>query len=169
MLKRVNEIYTEWENSNYLLYEGELFTGVEYCVYPDGKLQKERSYYEGIEAGFDRYWHSNGVLGSDTPKRGPCSIAITFSREWHSNQQLKEECTMEHNVLIARKIWNEEGILVRDWTLEEDESEPIYRLLQSCRADNHEYPPAFLEFEVEVEKYLAKYPSDRVYYEKDFL
>jgi hypothetical protein len=167
MLYRVNGIYTEWEDSNFLLYQGNLFTGIQYYLYPNGQIQKERSYFEGRETGFDRSWYSNENLRSEIPKFGSSHV-ITFFKKWHSNGQLSEEGFMEYGVVFKKKIWDEKGILTKDWKLEENEAEPMYRYLQMLRKDHREYSPEFLHFEKEIEEYLVAYPSNRAYYERDF-
>ncbi|HEY9693758.1 MAG TPA: hypothetical protein V6D15_16250 [Oculatellaceae cyanobacterium] len=168
MLKRVNGIYTEYEDSAILIYKGIPFTGVKYFTYPNGQIQKERSYYEGRETGFDRSWYPNGVLKHEIPKISSSSIIETW-KEWYSNKQLKTEGFKEHGVTIKSKTCNEDGELIEEWEFPQNESEPIYQYLQMLRKDFSEHPPDFLEFEKKIEEYLAKYPSDNVYYEKDFV
>ncbi len=126
------------------------------------------SFYEGLDWGFKRRWYRNGVLEEYTPLRNNSSIGLC--REWHSNGQLKVEYFIERGVTTKRKECNKKGEIISDWMLPEDGSDISYEILEMRKTvPLYEPNPGVLDFEKEIEEYLATHPSDRVYYEKDFL
>ena len=159
-------------------YQGESFIGIAYFTYyKTGQILSEASYYNGRIWGFYRGWHKNGNLEYDRPHgnrgdEGVCKI-------WYNNGVLKKEYFVEQSVRIWEKEWNRHGELIRDWILPEDESNTSYaRLLQERRMPDffksigvpiYDKKPDLIELEQHIVDYIAIHPSNRVYYEKDFL
>jgi hypothetical protein len=178
MIIRINRNNLGINEMQQYTYQGEPFIGIAYFTsYKTGQILNEASYYSGLIWGFSRGWYKNGNLEYDRPAsngadEGLCKI-------WHGNGILKKEYFVEESVRIWEKEWNKQGELIRDWTLPEDESNPSYRLLLQGRGMPDFYKSIgvpipeekadLLELERQIVEYIAIHPSNRVYYEKDFL
>jgi hypothetical protein len=178
MLIRINRNNLGMNALQQFTYQGKPFIGIAYFASrKTGQILSEDSYYNGITWGFYRGWHKNGNLEYDRPHenggdKGLCKI-------WYSSGILKKEYFVEESVSIWEKEWNRQGELIRDWTLPEDESNPSYGLLLQGRGMPDFYKSLgvpipekkadLIRLEQQIVEYLTIHPSNRVYYEKDFL
>jgi antitoxin component YwqK of YwqJK toxin-antitoxin module len=59
------------------------FTGIIYATHPDGGLELEYNYVEGLPSGIQRQWYPGGQLEKEWDAvRGKGSV---WSRQWHPN------------------------------------------------------------------------------------
>ena len=95
------------------LLEGAPFTGVIYANHPDGGLELEYNYAEGLPSGIQRQWYRGGQLEKEWDAvRGKGSV---WSRQWHPNGVLKYERINDENGLASRiREWSEDGRLLSD-------------------------------------------------------
>ncbi|HEY9693760.1 MAG TPA: hypothetical protein V6D15_16260 [Oculatellaceae cyanobacterium] len=187
MLKRLREDQLDDFDVHYRLILGTTpYTGLVYKIDKKGQVTVEYSCCEGFDWGFKRAWYSNGVLQEDYKIR--FLRVYGWSKEWHSNGQLKEESFVEDStgLVIRRKKWNEKGELIDYFALEKDpdSNRERYQMWIERKAIYAQFPedpaiepspflkdlmPKGAAFEARIIKYLAKCPSNRVYYEQDFL
>jgi hypothetical protein len=170
MLTRVRD--KELGYSSYHFYEypepDQPFTGITYETYPNGQIKFDKSYFNGIPTGFEREWYSNGQLKSECGM--DAGVVDVFCKEWHENGQLKSDEIYEYGIGIAEKTWDYQGKLLSEKHIEDNQSGFAYQMLEQSRG----FPPhnkslEEIQFDNEIEIYLAKYPSAQVYYEKDFI
>jgi hypothetical protein len=185
MLKRVsgntNTIdYSPEYPYNAYRYEGQAFTGIEYFVDREGKVMEEQSYFEGMRWGICRVWRDNGTLRCEYFSRYDMEDGI--GKIYHLDGRIKEEFFAEMGIILRRKEWSKEGNLIEDFNLENEPEHSDYtywrmrqdRKRSRCEKTNEqiewklEFERRAAEFEKEVAEYLVKYPSNKVYYEKDF-
>lgn len=131
-MKEVDFRSLEHDDEGRMLDREQLFTGTAVERWPAGQLATQLSFADGIQEGWTRGWHENGVMRSETFYRRGRVVGVT--REWYSNGQLKLEKEIEHGICVWSKEWNETGDLVRDYVLPEDH--PQYKTLQLRRERN---------------------------------
>jgi hypothetical protein len=170
MLIKVQE--KELGYSSYHFYEypepDQPFTGIAYETYPNGQIKSDKSYFKGIQKGFEREWYSNGQLEHECGMEA--GVADIFYKEWYINGQLKGDEIYENGIGIINKVWDEKGNLLSEEYLEQDKSSFAYKMLEQRRKyPTHTKSIEEVQFEQEINNYLLKYPSSRVYYEKDFI
>jgi antitoxin component YwqK of YwqJK toxin-antitoxin module len=112
-----------------MLHQGHLFTGTAVRRWPNGQLRVQMNFVDGIEDGWVRGWHENGVARSETFYRRGRVVGVR--RGWYSNSQLKLEEEIEHGSCVWGKEWSETGDLVKDYVLPKDH--PEYKMLQRMR------------------------------------
>lgn len=67
------------------LLDGTPFTGIVYSERPDGTLESESNYVDGLPDGLQQEWHPNGVLAQRAiAVRGNGSSEV---HTWHANGQ----------------------------------------------------------------------------------
>lgn len=114
------------------MLEGEeLFSGIAVERWPGGELASRMSFLDGIQDGWSRGWHRNGVAESEAFYREGGVVGVR--REWYSNGQLKLEAEIEEGTCLWKKEWSETGDLVNNYVLPEDH--PEYKMLQRWRSE----------------------------------
>lgn len=113
-------------------WNGKPFTGIAFEYNGQGKLISEVSFVDGIEHGIARDWYPSGQLKKETYLMWGGLHGV--SREWFENGRLKSEAYGEYAILIKRKIWDEDGNLILDKHI--SENDPLYKILQSRRQRN---------------------------------
>jgi antitoxin component YwqK of YwqJK toxin-antitoxin module len=106
---------------------GEPFTGIEEFENDEGR--GEATYVDGILSGLRRGWFPSG-----TPYYEEEMLMGVYhgkKREWHPDGQLAEEADYELGVKLRQKLWDEDGVLIEEFELEEDD--PAYEELRLKR------------------------------------
>ncbi|MCY7334968.1 MAG: hypothetical protein LH613_01945 [Chamaesiphon sp.] len=122
--------------------------------------------------GFSRSWRDNHTLRDEyfwkyDGTYGNC-------KKSYLDGQPKEQSFREGSVLIWRKRWSKQGELIEDFNLK---NETEHETHESWKRRKHapeevktlemlEYEKRAADFEQEISEYLAKYPSDKIHYEK---
>ncbi len=155
-------------------YEGEAFTGIEYYVYK-GRIIEEQSYFEGMRWGFSRSWRDNNTLRDEYfwKLEGPYGICTKY----YLDGQLKQQSLHDGRIVIWRKKYNKQGELIEDFNLENEPEHENYESWRRRQNTSKEFQTLeeleddkrAAQFEQEISEYLAKYPSNKIYYEKDFI
>ncbi len=112
-------------------FEGELFTGIAYELYSDGKLHSEYEYKEGWEDNVGREWYLNGQLKSIEYFKN--KMAYGLHTKYYEDGAKKSESDYELGVELERKMWSESGQLTEHWKLDPDEHKHHYELLLERR------------------------------------
>jgi antitoxin component YwqK of YwqJK toxin-antitoxin module len=110
-------------------YQDQPFTGIARQYRRDGTLLSEIAYVNGLQEGLARWWYPSGELNGEeyfvrNSRHGP-------SREWYPDGRLKRDTLYEHAIVVREQKWDENGKLVRDFTLTEDN--PLFQILQGFR------------------------------------
>ncbi len=182
MLKRISRLQIEHTSDYLYRYEGELFTGIEYDLDKQGQIISESGHFQGMPWGFSRTWSSTGILREEYGLKYGC--AVGYFRKWYLSGKLKEESFIEHNVPIRAKKWDKDGELIESFDLfnpedraKDSNGESYYRSwllwegapVRKQTPETLEFEKKVAEFEQEIAQYLLKYPSNKFYYEKDFV
>ncbi|UOQ72682.1 toxin-antitoxin system YwqK family antitoxin [Hymenobacter cellulosilyticus] len=115
------------------LWEGQPFTGVGVELYPDGTLQAESLFRNGIDTRIGSLWYVTGQLRRRaTANEANHTMQVT---EWYENGKLKSQTTYEHGIKTAEQSWNEQGDLLTDFHLTEQDE--YYPALLRYREGNH--------------------------------
>jgi antitoxin component YwqK of YwqJK toxin-antitoxin module len=125
---RVSEDLLEYE-SDALVLNGKLFSGIGYANYPNGHLRREVTYVEGFPRGYCREWYENGQLSKEwyaEPGVAPSKIT-----QWHENGQIKSICIREHGVELEYKEWGTDGELITERKIAEGTA--MHKLLLRMR------------------------------------
>jgi len=128
-MKIIDQDELAYENDGSYTYEGEPFTGTARLYDEDGKILSEASYVNGMQHGIARYWFPSGELMSEENFVRNSSDGV--SRVWYQNGKLKREMTIEHGICTRAKEWNENGDLIRDYVLPENDT--MFEVLQLRR------------------------------------
>lgn len=116
-------------------YEGRLFSGIVYDLWPDGKRRCEIPYVEGVQEGTARDWYASGRLAVETEYRNGCLHGK--QREWDEEGRLRLEKVYEYGILVERRAWDKDGHLIAQFRLTPEH--PNYEILEIYRRLN---PPA---------------------------
>jgi antitoxin component YwqK of YwqJK toxin-antitoxin module len=116
-MKRVSEDSLEYVNGHYFLGD-EPFTGVGFAHHPDGWLQVEIEYKDGLKWGTQREWFAPDQLLTEAELQS--GLVHGKKRSWHRNGKLAEEGEYESGVALRRKKRDEDGNLVEDFELKEE-------------------------------------------------
>ena len=69
------------------LWNGKPFTGIGYDEYPNGQLEYENNYRDGLPVGLQREWFPNGQIKKEVHAiSGLGSSKVTI---WHANSQIQ--------------------------------------------------------------------------------
>ena len=122
----------DFDVNQFAFWEGKPFTGIAYDLMPDGHVWSELEYVDGREEGIGRTWYPSRQVKHDITYRhggrhGP-------EREWFENGKLKSETIFEHTINVKKRVWDEQGNLIRDFQL--DEEDPNYAILELYREDD---------------------------------
>jgi len=110
-MSRVHYDDLEFDDQLALLGD-EPFTGVVYANYPDGSLESEFHYIDGLPSGVQRQWHPNGQLEAEWDAiRGHGSA---WSRKWHPNGVMKYERINGNRFPVRLREWSEDGQLLKE-------------------------------------------------------
>jgi antitoxin component YwqK of YwqJK toxin-antitoxin module len=187
MIKRLDYMETYLDRDYLFKYKGIPYTGLTYMLDEAGQVISEYGCCEGRKWGFSRKWYSNGQLKEDYKYFD--DGVYGWSKDWHSNGQLKEEAFISKDLglVTKRKKWNSKGELIDYFDLENDPQSNLERyqgwmayksIREEAKKNNIPELPSPIrdfvmdqgvKFDKEIAKYLAQYPSERVYYEKDML
>jgi antitoxin component YwqK of YwqJK toxin-antitoxin module len=99
-------------------YDNTPFTGMVYAIYPDGSMEYEGEYREGVSWGVTKEWYPEGQLAYESTCRNGGLHGI--ERRWHNNGVLASESTGEYGILVRKQQWNEQGKLTEEYQLRED-------------------------------------------------
>lgn len=111
-------------------YQGDLFTGIAYETWPDGRLCFEGEFVDGLRCGLARHWFANGQLEEEgfswnDGVHGPC-------RAFDTDGRLRDWGWSEYGIPLETKLWSENGKLVEHHTLAEDD--PLWSVWYSEHA-----------------------------------
>ena len=110
--------------------DGEPFTGIIESRSPDGRLEGEEEYRDGLLSGRKRGWYPTGGLELEAE----CAEGVYHGkvREWYEDGRLAADAVYEHGIKLRRQAWDESGDLYEDYTL--SESDPAFGILQAARS-----------------------------------
>ncbi|HEY9693759.1 MAG TPA: hypothetical protein V6D15_16255 [Oculatellaceae cyanobacterium] len=174
----------EYTDEHTYAHNGKDFTGINFYINKQEQVTEELSYFEGMKWGFYRKWNSNGVL----LKLHTVNLdGNGRSKKWYGNKVLQEDCFYDSGSIVWRKRWDQQGNLIEDFNIMEDpngENYIYWKKIQSLKEQGKAYnsllPLEIQEvrakwdeqvkhFEEEIANYLEKFPSNKVYYLKDFV
>ncbi|WP_157832255.1 toxin-antitoxin system YwqK family antitoxin [Pseudomonas sp. 09C 129] len=121
----INELSYRQDGLYY--FNNEPFTGVAVEMLENGHIKTEIEHRNGLQWGGAKEWY-----GPDRPM-----VESNFfegvlhgrAREWHENGQIAEDGEYEYGITIWKKHWDENGVLVKEYSI--DESDPRFqRVLQ---------------------------------------
>jgi antitoxin component YwqK of YwqJK toxin-antitoxin module len=119
--------------------DGEPFTGVAFELYePEGVLDFEVAFQNGIRSGPRRAWFETGQPSEDSSMFS--GVLHGKHREWHRNGQLSEESDYELGFKLRSKCWDEKGNLIEDYKLPKDHPNHK-RLVEVYRPGYKDAPP----------------------------
>ena len=94
------------------LVNGKPFTGIIFAQHPNGQLEAEKNYKEGLPEGLQREWYPNGQLKHEwNAIRGHGSSLAT---EWYENGQMKRRTYCRFGWQVRVQEWTQRGQLCRD-------------------------------------------------------
>jgi antitoxin component YwqK of YwqJK toxin-antitoxin module len=121
-------------SGNIIYYNGELFTGIAFTEYPNGKIETEIEYKDGSKHGFDREWYEDGTLEHEYRIKN--GLAHGISIEWNKNGGKKFEGLYENGVVIYELEWDNTGKLVKEYRIENDDRNFPWLLLRRKTSKN---------------------------------
>ncbi|MBT2533584.1 hypothetical protein J7E83_15940 [Arthrobacter sp. ISL-48] len=129
-LPRVDGDDLEWEGQ-LQTWNDEPFTGIEVWRFPNGAIESESTYKEGLRDGLSRTWDENGLLGSEFT----CRLGTMHgnSKKWHANGQLAEDGNYEWGVRIDEKEYNQQGVLIDEFAIDPADPNSQYGILLKFR------------------------------------
>ncbi|MET9662628.1 hypothetical protein [Streptomyces sp. NPDC006510] len=113
----------------YIGDEPEPFSGLAYSTQGNAFRDAEITYVNGLRHGPCREWYGPGRLALDEVYFDDALHGS--ARHWHKNGQLEEEGEYEYGVTLWEKSWDENGNLLKDYTMPEDSSDR--KFLQGVR------------------------------------
>ncbi len=119
-LDYTDELIFEWQEKP--------FTGIAYEL-EDDTLQSEISYIDGVQQGITREWYLSGQLKIECLYKN--GSLHGYYREWFKNDQMKTDRLYELAVLVRKKDWDVNGVLLEDFEI--DEQHQQYSLLEKLR------------------------------------
>lgn len=129
-LPRVEGDDLEWEGQ-LQTWNGEPFTGIEVWRFPNGAIESESTYKDGLKDGLSRTWDEHGQLRSQFTRR--LGAMYGNCRKWHANGQLAEDGNYEWGVRLDEKGYNEQGTLINEFFMDPADSTSQYRVLLKFR------------------------------------
>jgi antitoxin component YwqK of YwqJK toxin-antitoxin module len=106
-------------NDQSMSWQGHPFTGVAYELADSGQLISEAAFEDGCQRGLAREWFESGQVRSEAEYVHGCRHG--YSRTWHENGQVASEAAYEYSIKVAEKTWNEDSVLMTEWSLSEDD------------------------------------------------
>lgn len=91
-------------------FNNELFTGISFKLWNNGKMQSERSFNDGLAEGFSRGWYDNGqIMYEGTNKNGK---EHGLWNHWYIDGKRNMEANFNNGVLDGQfKRWFDNGYL----------------------------------------------------------
>lgn len=129
-LPRVDGDDLEWEGQ-LQTWNGQPFTGIEVWRFPDGAIESESTYKDGLKDGLSRTWDEHGQLLSQFTCRP--GAAYGNRKEWHSNGQLAQDSNYEWGVRLDEKDYDEQGVLIDEFTMDPSDPNSQYSILLKFR------------------------------------
>ncbi len=127
-------IRVDWDLLEYddgFFYEGELFTGTAVEYWPDGSLRGEQDFVIGYRDGLCREYSSSGRLLLETPLDG--GVCHGLERQWYEDGGLAAERYCQFGTVIWRMYWDEDGRLLEEFHIDENDSQ--YRWVLEQKED----------------------------------
>jgi antitoxin component YwqK of YwqJK toxin-antitoxin module len=111
-------------------FEGQPFTGVMEFRRPDGGLEGEEEYRDGLLWGCRRIWFPSGR----PQEEAECAWGGYHgrAREWYEDGRLASDEVYEYGIRTRGTTWGEDGQVAEEFKL--SESDPAYRTLELFRA-----------------------------------
>jgi antitoxin component YwqK of YwqJK toxin-antitoxin module len=101
------------------LWQEQPFTGVGVEQYPDGSPRAESVFENGVDTQTGKEWYPSGQLKKHTVAIAePRRLQVT---KWYENGALKSRTTYEAGIKVAEQGWNEEGALIVDFLITEQD------------------------------------------------
>ncbi len=100
-------------------YKCEPFTGIAYECAANGTLIAEVPFCNGIRDGIARFWYPSGSIEKIWNYK--LGIGHGINQEWFENGHMKMEKKIEFGVCVWRKTWSEQGDLIEEYILPEDD------------------------------------------------
>ena len=113
-----------------LNYKGQPFTGIAFELGQHGELLSETSFVNGHKEGIAKEWIPTGAVVREQHYAG--GALHGHSREWHETGSLKSDGEYELGICLWEKEWTDDGRLIRDFILNEDD--PQFATLRKLRA-----------------------------------
>lgn len=113
-LKTIDYADLRHDDDGYMLFDGQLFSGIALERWPNGQLQSETRFIDGAQDGRATLWYPNGIKKSE--KTFVAGRVRGLKRLWHDNGVLKLEQQIGSNgVVLSEKAWDEFGRLLSHW------------------------------------------------------
>jgi antitoxin component YwqK of YwqJK toxin-antitoxin module len=109
--------------------DGVPFAGVAYFPKPDGWVEGETEYRDGLRWGLVREWYRSGALAYEASFFR--DAVHGRKREWHENGQLASDGGYEYGITVWEKKWDEQGRPIDDYRVRE--TDPDYKTIQHHR------------------------------------
>ncbi|TNE51172.1 MAG: hypothetical protein EP343_03535 [Deltaproteobacteria bacterium] len=118
------------------LHEGKPYTGVA-IEHFEGHPLHEMTFLNGLAHGPERRWYpeSAQLRSAHTNING---AAEGEKRVWYENGQRKSVAMIEEGILITQTVWNQQGEVVEEYRVEDDEDPFLFELLQMRRSGKNE-------------------------------
>ena len=113
-------------------YEGKPFTGIAYETWANGGLRSEAEFVDGLKSGLSKDWFQNGQIKSEMNLRQGDGHGL--SQTWYENGQLKSQTICEYGIKLSEKVWDNAGLLTRNFQLKEDDF--YYSILKRRREES---------------------------------
>ncbi|UZX01722.1 hypothetical protein F8G81_03130 [Arthrobacter sp. CDRTa11] len=135
-LPRVEGDDLEWEGQ-LQTWNDEPFTGIQVWRFPNGAIESETTYKDGLSDGLSRSWDEQGQLRAQFT----CRLGAMHGnrKKWHANGQLAEDGNYEWGVRIDEKEYNGQGALISEFTLDPADPDSQYGILLKFREAYNKY------------------------------
>jgi hypothetical protein len=129
-LPRVEGDDLEWEGQ-LQTWNGAPFTGIEVWRFPNGGVESETAYKDGLSDGLARTWDEQGQLRSQFT----CRLGAMHGncKKWHANGQLAEDGNYEWGVRLDEKAYDEQGALTSTFIMDPADPHSQYGILLKFR------------------------------------
>lgn len=101
------------------LLNGKPFTGIATAQWPEGTLQEEQRYLNGLKHGVYRVYNASGRLLEETPYLANLIEGISWT--WHENGQMASELFAVSGVALFRRHWDDRGEQTEEYKLDEND------------------------------------------------
>ena len=102
---RIDEDSIFFDDDQLAWYQGKLYTGIAYSLYPDGSLARETQYVDGYQEGPERTWGKQGQLLSES--RYHRNVLHGDLHEWYEDGSVKIRAKYEYGVELEHDSWAE--------------------------------------------------------------
>jgi hypothetical protein len=103
-----------------MFWEGRPFSGFAVENYPDGNLQSETSFVNGLQEGVSRVWHPNGQLAEEALSwKG---VRHGRSAAWTADGKPLNEEVYELGALVRGKYFGDDGTIARTFSIDPNDS-----------------------------------------------